>query len=84
MPKNKPQWRDDYRIQTGNRGKMIGAAFREVYYKWDEARQKAPGNPRSHGITIDPVLRLSGGDEFNYPDTGFPINNMVGFKKESA
>ncbi len=84
MPKNKPQWRDDYRIQTGNRGKMIGAAFREVYYKWDEARQKAPGNPRSYGITIDPVLRLSGGDKFNYPDPGFPITKMVGFKKESA
>jgi hypothetical protein len=84
MPKTDSQYRDDFRIQTGNRGKMIGTAFSEVYTKWDEARQQAPGNPRSYGITVDPIYRLAGGDKFTYPLPGFPIGNMIGYKKESV
>ena len=84
MPKNNPQWRDDFRIQSGNRGFMIGQAFFELYVWYDKNRQDPKyGNQRGFGVPIVPVKQKSEQDRsFEYPQ-GFPFAN-INFAKAVA
>ena len=83
MPKKDPQWRDDPRIQTGNRGFMIGQAIYELVIEYDEKYQKSDGRPKGFGIPTNPIKQKTEPDRsFAYPQ-GFPFDNIT-FKKKVA
>ena len=75
MPKKDAKWRDDHRVATGNRGYMIGSAFREVYNAFEEIR-RSNGDQRPLVKEVKPIVR-DDGQEYNWPK-GYPTGNMLG------
>lgn len=56
------RWRDAPETATGNRGYMIGAAFKSVLENYDLYLTSQPGSPRGLGVSLGDVTRIE--DDF--------------------
>lgn len=83
------KYRDAPERATGNRGYMIGAAFKSTLENYDLYVTSQPGSPRGLGVSLSPVSRIEDDYEFhlNMPFMGqdgvvYDVNDVLDESEE--